>query len=129
MKYIEDNPAQKSGFLLHCKVHLPGTLRTYFPEGVEGTSIDKSRFRAFVIALFKGPPDIKIKAFLMPDIFVAWFQHMAKGLPKSAFPVSAGAERRQKREASTMAVEAEIERLLVRDAFERIRRGGINPST
>ena len=122
LKYIEDNPAQKSGFLLHCKVHLPGTLRTYFPEGVEGTSIDKSRFRAFVIALFKGPPDIKIKAFLMPDIFVAWFQHMAKGLPKFSSPLSANTERRQKREASTIAVEAEIERLLVRDVFETIRR-------
>ena len=120
LKYMEDNPKQKIGFMLHCQTHVPDVLKTHFPEGIEGHTIDKLRFRHFAIAIFKGPAAIKIKAFMMPDIFVAWLQHMARGLPKTD-AVGFGASGRQKREFYLNAMETPVGKLLVRELFEVIR--------
>ncbi|QRX82132.1 hypothetical protein [Glaciimonas sp. PAMC28666] len=121
LKYVEDSPKQTIGFLRHCDTHLPALLKIHFPEGIEGHAIDKLRFRHFVIAIFKGPAEIKIKAFMMPDIFVAWLQHMAKGLPKIDAENVAGSGGRQKRESYLNAMEAPVGKLLVRELFEVIR--------
>ena len=108
----------KLGFLTHFRTVLPSRFKEYFPQGIKG-AINQERFDGFVTKLFEGPPDEKIKAFMMPDIFVSWLQHMLKTLPTGDAQPS---NFRHKRESSPNPLDAQIQKLLVRELFDASRR-------
>ena len=56
---------------------------------------------------------------MMPDIFVAWFQHMSKALPKVG---AAQSRLRHKRDASPNNMDAQVQRLLARELFDTSQR-------
>ncbi|MGZ9709520.1 hypothetical protein ACXX82_01705 [Glaciimonas sp. GNP009] len=118
LSYIKNPPDMKLGFLTHFRTVLPSRFKEHFPQGIKG-AINQERFDGFVTKLFEGPPDEKIKAFMMPDIFVSWLQHMLKTLPTGDAQPS---NFRHKRESSPNPLDAQIQKLLVRELFDASRR-------
>ena len=108
----------KHSFLVHFKKVLPSSFNRYFPKSVK-TDISHEDFNVFVKKVFDGPADEKIKAFMMPDIFVAWFQHMSKVLPKGEADQS---NVRHKRDVSPNDMDAQVQRLLARELFDTSQR-------
>ncbi|KAF3997185.1 hypothetical protein [Glaciimonas immobilis] len=122
LKFAEDIPSVKQNFLKHCINVIPEFMKTHFPEGIADGNVDTDSFAQFVIALYKGPAHIKIKAFLMPDFFVGLLEDMAEGLPNTAGDAGVGAQARPKREETLNDFYTPMQRLLVRDAFREGRR-------
>ncbi|MGZ9709894.1 hypothetical protein ACXX82_03640 [Glaciimonas sp. GNP009] len=114
LRYVKGLSHAKRSFLRHFQKVLPSSFSQYLPEGVN-THISHERFRGFIKKVFEGPADEKIKAFMMPDLFVAWLQHMSKALPKTG---AEQAELRHKRDASPDDMNARVTKLLVRELFE-----------
>ncbi|MDY7548114.1 hypothetical protein RGU75_17975 [Glaciimonas sp. CA11.2] len=113
LKYAELITSVKQSFLEHFKLVSPDSLEKYLPEGLADVS-DK-RFEKFIKKLFQGPADDKVKAFMLPDIFVAWCQHMLSAIPE------AGAEQakmKNRRHVAPNDMDTQVHRLLVRELFD-----------